>query len=59
MESSSAPSKIQISETTKALLPKTYIVEFRGELAVKGKGQVSGMELDVAFKPLKLFFLGD
>ena len=38
MESTSDTMQIHISETTKNMLPSSYIVRERGELPVKGKG---------------------
>ncbi|KAF5282152.1 hypothetical protein FQR65_LT02849 [Abscondita terminalis] len=38
MESSSEPMKVQISHTTRDLIPKEYEVTERGEVEVKGKG---------------------
>lgn len=40
MESTSTAMKIHISETTKKFLPSTYEVEERGEIDVKGKGNM-------------------
>ncbi|HWN70049.1 MAG TPA: adenylate/guanylate cyclase domain-containing protein, partial [Haliangium sp.] len=40
MQSSSAPGRIQISEATHRLLGDGYVVEARGPITVKGKGQV-------------------
>lgn len=40
MQSSSVPGRIQISEATYRLLGDRYVVEARGPIAVKGKGQV-------------------
>lgn len=40
MESTSLAMKIHISETTKQFLPAAYIVEERGEIDVKGKGNM-------------------
>lgn len=39
MESTSEPSRIQISEACKVLLPNTYECEPRGTVLVKGKGK--------------------
>lgn len=40
MESTSSAMKIHISESTKTFLPNTYEVEERGEIDVKGKGNM-------------------
>jgi class 3 adenylate cyclase len=40
MESQGISGQIQISEATRTLLPPEFICEDRGEIAIKGKGQM-------------------
>lgn len=40
MESHSEPGRIQISEATQALLSPKFIVQERGVIAIKGKGEM-------------------
>jgi class 3 adenylate cyclase len=40
MESHGAPGAIQISEATRALLPPSFVLDERGAIAVKGKGEM-------------------